>query len=151
MATHQQVAIRWIAGHDTSAKGYAVFFEGDTIYSYGHHFAIARIVKTDTGTVCLFNSEGYSVSTAKHKTIVRRELARWRPAMPVLEVPFVRHAERMHEVNYRDLCRRAAEALDKAKRARVYRAHWESVASGLMADSWQYASAFQVSVFSEAA
>jgi hypothetical protein len=42
-----------------------MFFEGPSIFSYGHHFEIARIVRPD---VVLFTSRDYSVSTSKHKS-----------------------------------------------------------------------------------
>lgn len=144
MATHENVAIRWIAGHDKQAKGYAMFFSGDTIYSYGYHFAIARFVDTPRGRVCLFNSEGYSVSTAKHKTIVWRQLCRWRPAMAVFDVPFVATADRdgAHAANVASLRARASEARDKASRARVYGDHWRNVASDLESQAIGYEVAF---------
>jgi hypothetical protein len=63
-----------------------MFYEGDTIYSYGYHFPIARKVTAPNGeTVILFTTESYSVSTAKHKTIVRRAIGYHTPN--VLEVP----------------------------------------------------------------
>lgn len=144
MATHASVATRWVAGHDKQAKGYAMFFDGDTIYSYGYHFAIARFIDTPKGRVCLFNSEGYSVSTAKHKTLVWRQLCRLRPDMLVFEVPFVAHADRpgAHAANLASLRAREIEARDKAKRARVYRNHWERIAGKLLAQQWFYADAF---------
>jgi len=40
-----------------------MFIDGDTIYSYGRHFPIARHHKG----VVLFNPDGYSNTTAKHK------------------------------------------------------------------------------------
>lgn len=139
---HENVAIRWIAGHDKQAKGYAVFFDGDTIFSWGRHYAIARFIDTPKGRVCLFNSEGYSVSTAKHKTVVARQLRRWRPDMPVFYVPFVKYAESMHSGNLAALAARESEARDKAKRARVNRDYWLGVAGDLLAAQWDYAAAF---------
>ena len=44
-----------------------MFFEGDTVYSYGYHFPIAKHV--GRGTV-LFTEDSYSNSTAKHKNEV---------------------------------------------------------------------------------
>ena len=46
-----------------------VFIENNTIYSYGHHFAMARRIVIEKGkafTVFLVNCNGYSVTTAKH-------------------------------------------------------------------------------------
>ena len=41
--------------------------DGDAIYSYGPHFPIARRIKGGY----IFNSNGSSISTTKHKSIVR--------------------------------------------------------------------------------
>lgn len=56
-----------------------MFFEGgpigSTIYSHGRHFAIARYIERKPHRHCvLFNSNGYSVSTGKHKSLVRGAL-----------------------------------------------------------------------------
>lgn len=46
-----------------NAQG-SMYFEGDTIYSYGSHFPIARHYKG----VVLFNAGNYSVTTSKHQS-----------------------------------------------------------------------------------
>lgn len=62
-----QVAHLWANKSRQSANGSHFYFEGDTIYSYGSHFPIARHHK---GAV-LMTSKSYSPSTAKHKAIIR--------------------------------------------------------------------------------
>jgi hypothetical protein len=62
-----------ITGHGKSSDN-RVFFDGPIIYSYGHHFPIARFVTNKRGTCVLFTSKGYSVSTSKHKGHVRGAL-----------------------------------------------------------------------------
>lgn len=48
-----------------------LFFRDDTIYSYGAHFPIARIVKMRNGeSAVLFTTRDYSNTTAKHKSEV---------------------------------------------------------------------------------
>lgn len=47
------------------------YFEGDTIYSYGSHFPIAKIVKHKGKSVVLFTTRGYSPTTSKHIWTVR--------------------------------------------------------------------------------
>lgn len=44
-----------------------IFFEGDRIYSYGHHYELGRFLDDKT---ILINDEGYSNSTAKHITLL---------------------------------------------------------------------------------
>lgn len=52
--------------------GSNMFIDGQTIYSYGYHFPIARHIGAK---VVLFNANGYSNSTAKHKNHVSSALA----------------------------------------------------------------------------
>lgn len=68
MSNNKQIAHLWANRSRPSGKGSHFYFEGDTIYSYGAHFPIARHHKG----VVLFTGKGYSVSTAKHITITRQ-------------------------------------------------------------------------------
>jgi len=49
-----------------------MFFEGESLYSYGRHYEMARIVKG--GDVVLVNNNNYSNTTQKHKHQLDREL-----------------------------------------------------------------------------
>lgn len=68
MKTNQEVADAWAMGY--SAKSSNMFTDGETIYSYGYHFPIAKKVN---GYV-LFNHTRYSVTTSKHQCHVRRAM-----------------------------------------------------------------------------
>lgn len=61
-----------------------MFIEGVTIFSYGRHFPIAKRI---TPRLYLFTTDGYSVTTGKHKHHVQRAL-REKGAM-VLETPMM--------------------------------------------------------------
>jgi hypothetical protein len=82
-SSHAEVAHVWAnnrheVGH---GSGKNVYFDGDTIYSYGRHFPIASFVTARDGSdVVLFTTRSYSVSTAKHTGIVRRAI---RPGTPI--------------------------------------------------------------------
>lgn len=65
--SNYDVAHRWAYGVGNGCSGSHMFFEGNCIYSYGHHFMIARKYKD----VVLFNEATYSVSTSKHQSYVR--------------------------------------------------------------------------------
>jgi hypothetical protein len=44
-----------------------MFFDGNTIYSYGKHYQIANILETESGQkICFVNSNSYSNSTSNH-------------------------------------------------------------------------------------
>lgn len=50
-----------------------IFFRGDTIYSYGHHFPLATFIEDANGVeYVLYNDDSYSVSTSNHQSILRR-------------------------------------------------------------------------------
>ncbi len=57
---------------DSARNGGNLYFDGDTIYSYGPHFPIARHVETRHGRAVLFTTRDYSATTAGHKCIVLR-------------------------------------------------------------------------------
>ena len=70
---NQQLAHLWANQSKESGKGSCFFFNGKTIYSYGHHFPIATLfTHPETGRTCyLYNGARYSVSTSKHQGYVR--------------------------------------------------------------------------------
>lgn len=70
LRNHAEVAHKWAnqaQSNGRSSDG-RMFFEGPSIYSYGHHFEIARFTdKTYKGErVILFTTRRYSVSTSNH-------------------------------------------------------------------------------------
>jgi hypothetical protein len=74
--TNKQVAERFAT---TNKEGHSdnMFIYGDTIFSYGYHFPIAR--KTDKvdengNKIVLFTNRDYSKTTARHKSYVWSEL-----------------------------------------------------------------------------
>lgn len=52
-----------------------VFYEGEKIYSYGHHFCIARLLPND---VVVYGTHTYSPSTASHQAAVRSAVSHLR-------------------------------------------------------------------------
>jgi hypothetical protein len=51
-----------------------VFFERNTLYSYGHHFELAKFVGEN---LVLINDTSYSVYTSKHQSITRQALRQY--------------------------------------------------------------------------
>jgi hypothetical protein len=50
--------------------GHNFYFNGDTIYSYGSHFPVARHVTRKGNSAVLFTTRSYSATTAGHKCMV---------------------------------------------------------------------------------
>ena len=70
--TSDMVAHLWANKAQDSAResGSRFYFQGDTIYSYGLHFPIARHVTRNGRSAVLFTTRNYSVTTSGHKCMV---------------------------------------------------------------------------------
>ena len=65
----------WANQTQTHGKGSNMFFENETIYSYGYHFKIAQYVTNKDGIKCIFlNQRSYSNSTNKQQSLVFRSI-----------------------------------------------------------------------------
>lgn len=92
--THDDVALRWMWNclgkrpDNRAARNHNMFAEGDTLYSYGHHFALAQCVrdKAREPVVFLVNGDTYSNTTAKHQSATRSAVAL--SSVPSLIIPF---------------------------------------------------------------
>ena len=70
---NQQVAHLWANQSRESAKGSNFFFNGKSIWSYGYHFEVGRIVETEKGKeIVLLNGDSYSVSTQRHQSYAKQ-------------------------------------------------------------------------------
>lgn len=118
MPSHATVAHAWANQTGKNRRGFNMYYEGDTIYSYGSHFPIARIVDAQNGErVALFTTVSSSISTAKHKSHVRCAIPN---NIQVFEVEHVgAGTPKSHRENHVDLIERAGSAVEKAKRART--------------------------------
>ena len=69
MKTNHEVAKEWMEGKDSHNRH--MYSLGNTIYSYGPHYPIARKV----GDRVIFNADKSTITTnTKHKPVVRRVL-----------------------------------------------------------------------------
>ncbi|MDH3382193.1 MAG: hypothetical protein OEL54_05770 [Flavobacteriaceae bacterium] len=80
MATNQEIAHRGaqFAGDRGQTPNGNLFYENNTIYSYGYHFPIATLYQPETYNIILFNTDNYSVSTSQHQSQVSRALPDFR-------------------------------------------------------------------------
>lgn len=77
---NSMVAHLWAHEQEESASGSNFFFEGTSIYSYGHHFEVGRIVKNKQGKKAyLINEDYYSVTTSNINAmlVMRYQLGQW--------------------------------------------------------------------------
>lgn len=67
------VAHNWANQTNSHGKGSNFFYEGKSIWSYGYHFEVGRIVETERGqTIVLLQSATYSSSTQRHQSYARQ-------------------------------------------------------------------------------
>ena len=71
---NRDLAVRFANGA-TEGKGSNMFIAGDTIYSYGYHFEIAKRIERNGATAYLFNSERYGSTTSQHQSYVRNAIS----------------------------------------------------------------------------
>jgi len=95
-----------------NAKG-TVFFERETIYSYGHHFPMARFIRPN---VVLVNSAKFSVSTSSHQRDVESAI-RHKKTFEVRNVKAATKSE--HESNLAEYKSAFASAEKTARNTRV--------------------------------
>ncbi|MCK5307114.1 MAG: hypothetical protein KAJ73_00750 [Zetaproteobacteria bacterium] len=94
------------------------YFAGDTIYSYGPHFPIARFVDNDKGAVAvLVTIASYSNTTNRHQTHVWRA-SHHHTTFHVAQVEATFKPEEIHTENMESYKERVEEMLLKAARAR---------------------------------
>jgi hypothetical protein len=72
-SSNNEAAHIWASQSQNSGRAGNVFFENGVIYSYGRHFPVARFAP-EFGNVVLFTNRGYSNSTGKHKSLIRRAI-----------------------------------------------------------------------------
>lgn len=108
----------WYHKTQDSARnaGRNLYFENETIYSYGGHFPIARHVTVGRKSAVLFTTRTYSNTTAKQCGMVRSAIPE---SATVFSVPFVVGAwgSDSHEDNLASYVKASEKALDKATRA----------------------------------
>lgn len=138
-----EVAHLWAHKSQDWAKSKGIgnlFFEGDTIYSYGKHFPIARLVQDKNGVnVVLFTNRDYSVTTSKHKHQVRGAIPHGTKIFYVQnpdETPDIREIKRKEES--------AANLIAKSKKARANKAGYLSSAESLINDAKELSKFFNI-------
>lgn len=118
------VAHLWANEKKGSAKGSNFYFEGDSIYSYGHHFKAGRIVRNKHGKrAYLVNTTYYSKTTAtKHMPKV------W-GAIPTGELVFgmedLSEGGMIFVTNKLEVIKNTAEKYKRARTEISYRNIWE--------------------------
>lgn len=124
--------------------GRNLYFEGDTIFSYGGHFPIARHVKQGRKDAVLFTTKGYSVTTSGHKSSVRQAIPDTATVFSVPRVGSEWSDNVGHVENLAHFVTESKDSLGKAGRARA-NGKWALDAAFAFRDTArQYAKFFKV-------
>lgn len=95
MATKSEIAQRWMdralgrADRDLNAGRYSnVYYQGDSIFSYGSHFEMARVMRdrNERPTFVLMNADRYSPTTTQHQSMVRGVVSM--SGLPSILIPY---------------------------------------------------------------
>lgn len=98
-------------------SGNSVFFDGDTIYSYGRHFGMARIVSRKGHRAVLHTTSRYSITTSKHQSFVR-----WASRhLPSFTVPSIDGDHRENLAYFDASIREAALSATRARSAKEWK------------------------------
>ena len=73
MVKQREVAEAFASG-DVKGEASNLYIDGNKIFSYGEHYCIALRLNDNTA---LFNEDGYSPSTERHKNYVKAYLEQW--------------------------------------------------------------------------
>lgn len=110
--TNREVPHRWFHRSPDWGRnhGDTLYYRGDTIYSYGSHFPIARHLDVDNRHAVLMTNQTYSVSTARHINLVRYAIPAECPVFTV-EDPRFTQADILASYQHRIIaeCERAAQ------------------------------------------
>jgi hypothetical protein len=112
------LAHNWANKIKPSGKGSNMFYEGDTIYSYGYHFPIAKFITIDENNFVAYNYSSYSNSTSKHQAHVRGSIPYNYEVIKVIDMNFGYYG---HERNIKHYISKIDEHFAKAKRSNKYK------------------------------
>jgi hypothetical protein len=146
LSNHSEVAHYWANDVQEKGEGCNMFFTNRTIYSYGYHFPIAKKINIRGTELILFTTSSYSVSTAKHISITRQAIPY---GCEILSIPIVDF-----DVKYTDMATHINNVqyfiesikgnLQKAKRARKYKASYLQDVLSLKTSLRRYLELFRV-------
>ncbi len=106
MNQYIQISTAWL--HNTPARcNSRMYYIDDILYSYGQHYAIARIDRETN--LALFNCTNSSPTTNRHKSIVERTIRAHAPHLQILEVPEPLKSLEQNHITLREYLQRAIQ------------------------------------------
>lgn len=120
-----------------------MFFEGDSIYSYGKHFEIARHVKVGRKTAVLLSTRTYSPTTSQHCSNVRWAIPEDAVIIKCYDSRVNPKYKSEHEQNLRVWINRVNDAVEKLAVARKPESYFSEI-EHIQAEARKYIDFFRV-------
>lgn len=98
----------------------SLFFEGNTIYSYGYHFPIGIIDTRNVARVVLFTTRSYSNTTSKHIACVRSACSHMDKVYCYDPKAAFRGNHDENIQNFESVCKGIAARLSRANKPSIY-------------------------------
>ena len=137
VVTNQEVVHLWAHQSQPEARNSkgSLFFEGDTLYSYGYHYPIAR--HCEEFHAVLFNAEHSSTTTESHKSMAMMAVSHLEDVFTVPNLDCVGSQENMDW--YRE---EVEKLLKKSMRARTNTEFYYDMANRMFEEAQRYAEVF---------
>lgn len=126
------------AQHSGRNSGDTFYFSGDTIYSYGSHFAIAKHFYAEN--ITLVNNNSYSITTAAH---ISKTINAIRGKYIEVNEPTA-NTKQAHRENYKQLLVEINDYQKKFVRARTNKDFCLSLIESLTANANEYSKIFKL-------
>lgn len=140
---NSEVAALWASRAQSSARNGtgSFYFEGDTIYSYGPHFPIARIVQNASGSYAvLITTRSYSATSAGHVYTVWGVALRHFQHVFWVEDPMSGD----YQADLKSYRERLEELLWKETRARIHKRYYRSRLDSLEGEARKFHEFFKL-------
>lgn len=137
----------WVHKTQDSARNQQgnFYFDGDTIYSYGSHYPLAKHVTAERKSAILINTStrnhGGSVTTTQHRYAVRRAIPE---GVTVFDVDSLCEYTVDHKANLESYLTESKDALGKAERSRKHGGYDLARAFEMRDTARKYAQFFKV-------
>lgn len=138
------VAHEWYHSAADEGRGSSFFYEGDVIYSFGHHYPIARKVNGDQNLILFQYLNDWGGYTGRHRNHVQHALASGATIFWVEDVEA--DTPRAHLDNHNNMYDRLREMADRFPRARESKVWIASAIDAQCEQANDYAEQFDVDV-----
>ena len=141
LKNNSEVAHFWANKRQPNGKSGNMFFENETIYSYGYHFPMAKFINKNT---VLYNVDSYSITTSQHQSTVRSAIPSYYKVIKCIAINKYDLNSHDHLKNINWYISQTKEFISKSKRARVNKAYYLQDAKNMIYNLNEYLKLFRI-------